>query len=93
MSELLAKIFIIVIMNTAIVLLWFDFNLGLRLKTILGYDPTKHTKPFDCMFCTSFWIGISSVVYFSFKHQNWAGSLLLLVLSYIASRILDKLWE
>lgn len=46
------------ILTTAITIIWFEtFGVGQRLKVLLGWKPMDYVKPFDCRYCTHFWIG------------------------------------
>ena len=42
----------------AVTIFWFEvFSIGSRLKKLFGKPLHEFTKPFDCRFCTNFWIG------------------------------------
>jgi len=42
----------------AVTIFWFEvFSIGSRLKVLLGKPLHDFVKPFDCRFCTHFWIG------------------------------------
>lgn len=46
------------VIATGIVILWFEtFLIGTKLKRLFKFDPYEYKKPFDCRFCTHFWIG------------------------------------
>jgi hypothetical protein len=46
------------VLTIAIMILWFEvFSIGTRLKQLLKIPLSEYKKPFDCRFCTMFWIG------------------------------------
>ncbi len=67
------NIFYLLIVTHCLSLIWFDvFELGIWLKTKIGYNSWDYVKPYDCYRCTSFWIGVLvSIVFVVFMWTYW----------------------
>jgi hypothetical protein len=56
--ELVWNILELQVLTIAIMILWFEvFSIGTRLKQLFKIPLSEYRKPFDCRFCTMFWIG------------------------------------
>ena len=84
----------LLIVNTAITLLYFDvLHLNYYLKKWLGYNTAIHKKPFDCYFCITMWIGIVITIINLIVTKDYKQTLLLLSGVFVTSKIIDKLWN
>jgi hypothetical protein len=54
----LTTIIVLQVITTATTIIWFEaLSMGERIKLKLGISPWEFTKPWDCRFCTHFWLG------------------------------------
>lgn len=72
----------LLILNIAFVIFLKDnLNLSDKIKVKMGYDLSKHVKPFDCYFCLIGWTTIITAL-FTFN-------LFLLPLGYLIAIVID----
>ena len=60
---------------------------GTYVKKLLGVDVFDTLKPFDCMPCTAFWLGIISAFIFT---SNLTDGTIVITLSFIIARWMQK---
>ncbi len=58
------------VLATFITFMWFEvFNIGYKIKRKLYKKYWAFRKPWDCRFCTHFWLGLSLAPYFLINGQ------------------------
>jgi len=80
--------------STAITMIWFEvLKGGYKIKKLL-YRSTayKYRKPWDCRFCTHFWIGSMLSIYFIFTNNN-SSLVIFLALNLITSKLYDSIYK
>jgi hypothetical protein len=73
------------LLPTAIAIILEGINYGYYYKKLMKIQPFEIVKPFDCLFCTHFWVGtiIAAITLNPF----------LFILNIITSKLYDRIFD